>query len=304
MSGILVLSGTDGLTGSGDGTGSLSYTGPLTALNTALEGLRFIPPHEAHVFTTMSLSAQSLGAPALQAQFTLTDGVFVVTTTADSGPGSLRQAILDTGAVSNARTTIEFEIPGQGAHTIAPASPLPTISNSVLIDGWSEPGFTGAPLIELASQSAGDFGILSIDSPSATVRGLAIPGFSHRNLDSYRIDTTTDERLMAQVQGGGTNTQLLLLDAQGNLLMQSDGQSPSNHDEAIDVHIPAGSVFLEVTTIGRTGTYTLMTMMAAANTPFQPIPAGAGQPPWWRVTGTATESPTWQSPTGTTSPCC
>ena len=93
--GTLTLSSTAGLTGSGDGTGSLSYSGPLTALDAALEGMIFNPPAGPHVPTTLTLGAQSYGAPPLQTQFVITDGVFVVDTTADSGPGSLRQAILD-----------------------------------------------------------------------------------------------------------------------------------------------------------------------------------------------------------------
>ena len=40
--------------------------------------------------------------------------------------------------------------PGQGVQTIAPALPLPAITNPVLIDGISQPGYTGTPLIELS----------------------------------------------------------------------------------------------------------------------------------------------------------
>ena len=39
--GTLTLSSTAGLTGSGDGTGSLSYSGPLSALDAALEGMTY-----------------------------------------------------------------------------------------------------------------------------------------------------------------------------------------------------------------------------------------------------------------------
>ena len=41
--GTLTLGSTAGLTGSGDGTGSLSYSGPLSALNAALAGSAFTP---------------------------------------------------------------------------------------------------------------------------------------------------------------------------------------------------------------------------------------------------------------------
>ncbi len=44
---------------------------------------------------------------------------FTVTTAADSGAGSLRQAILDANANAGA-DTIAFDIPGSGIHTITP----------------------------------------------------------------------------------------------------------------------------------------------------------------------------------------
>src|SRR6185437_11316761 len=59
---------------------------------------------------------------------------FLVTTTADGGPGSLRQAILDSNAATGGASTIDFAIPGQGVQTIAPASSLPAITRAVLLD--------------------------------------------------------------------------------------------------------------------------------------------------------------------------
>ena len=67
---------------------------------------------------------------------------FLVTNTGDSGPGSLRQAILDSNAATGATNTIDFDIPGTGVQTIAPLSPLPAITSPVLIDGASQPGYT------------------------------------------------------------------------------------------------------------------------------------------------------------------
>ena len=77
-----------------------------------------------------------------------------MSTTADSGPGSLRQAILDSNAATGSTNTIDFDIPGQGVQTIAPASPLPAITSPVLIDGTSQPGYAGTPLIQLSGSQA------------------------------------------------------------------------------------------------------------------------------------------------------
>ena len=113
--GTLTLAGTTGLTGSGDGTGSLSYSGSFAAVNAALAGMIFTPPAGPHVFATLSLLAQSNGASPCQTQFALTDGVFVVNSALDSGPGSLRQAILDANTVVGPAFVIDFDLPGAGA---------------------------------------------------------------------------------------------------------------------------------------------------------------------------------------------
>ena len=177
--GTLTLSSTAGLTGSGDGTGSLSYSGPLSALNAALDGLTFTPPPGSHGFTTLSLDAQSDGAQPIQAQvqFVITDGVFVVTTTADSGPGSLRQAILDSNAATGRDEHDRLRHPGHGVQTIAPASPLPAITDPVLIDGTIAAGLRRHAADRPGRPGAGGSDPLTIAS-AVTVRGVAIDGFA------------------------------------------------------------------------------------------------------------------------------
>jgi len=266
--GTLTLSTTAGLTGSGDGTGSLSYSGPLTTLDAALEGMMFNPPAGPQVQSTLTLGAQSQGAPPLQTQFVITDGVLVVDTTADSGPGSLRQAILDANSVAGLAVTIDFAIPGAGVQTIVPITPLPRITASVLIDGTTQPGFAGAPLIELRSAPAGGPAALTIAGPGVTVRGLAI--------DQFSFDPTTNEILVAQVHPQGLTTQLSLLDSQGQLLVQSDGISPTDPDDLIAQQVVSGSYFLKVDSTGGAGIYTLTTTVAPTTAPFQPLPGFSG----------------------------
>ena len=103
---------------------------------------------------------------------------FTVTTTADSGPGSLRQAILDANA-SPGNDLITFAIPGAGVHTISPLeSPLPPITGTATIDGTSQPGYSGLPVVELNGTSAGPTANgLVITGNSTTVRALAINRF-------------------------------------------------------------------------------------------------------------------------------
>lgn len=95
---------------------------------------------------------------------------FTVTTTADSGAGSLRQAILDTNANGGSETdTIAFAIAASGVQTIAPATELPFVNSPVLIDGYSQPGASPNTLT-----SSGDDAVLLIclDGGSRTFQGL------------------------------------------------------------------------------------------------------------------------------------
>jgi hypothetical protein len=102
-------------------------------------------------------------------------GSFYVLNTNDSGYGSLRQAILDANATPGTNT-IAFDIARGDVRTIQPLSPLPTISDSVVIDGWTQPGFAGSPLIVLDGSKTSGNG-LAITAGGSTVRGLVIDSF-------------------------------------------------------------------------------------------------------------------------------
>ena len=99
----------------------------------------------------------------------------VVTNTADRGPGSLR-ASLDSAnsADSDQVTQITFDIPGDGPHTINLVDPLPTLVGSASIDGTTQPGFSGAPLVVIDAAGFPD--------------GLAVENNASFSIDSIRID--------------------------------------------------------------------------------------------------------------------
>jgi hypothetical protein len=95
----------------------------------------------------------------------------VVTNTANSGPGSLRQAIIDANTLAGA-DTITFAIPGAGTRIINLLSPLPDITGPLTIDGTTQPGFAGSPLIALRGGNGGS--TLKITAGNSVVRGLDI----------------------------------------------------------------------------------------------------------------------------------
>lgn len=103
---------------------------------------------------------------------------FTATSIADSGAGSLHQAILDANAIPGP-DKIVFNIPGAAPHIISPLSQLPAVTEAVKILGNTEPGYKGKPLIGLDGGAAGGTAIgLGLSSHSgSTIRGLAIYDF-------------------------------------------------------------------------------------------------------------------------------
>ena len=110
---------------------------------------------------------------------------FIVINTNDSGAGSLRQAILDANTAPG-KNLITFNMAGGSVKTISPSSALPTITGPVTIDGWSQPGYAGSPMIELNGTNAGAnvSGLtLGTGSAGSTIRGLAINRFDNEGLE-------------------------------------------------------------------------------------------------------------------------
>ena len=88
----------------------------------------------------------------------------------------------------------------------------------------------------------------------------------------FQISPTTDGRLIAQVHAPGGTTRLTLMDSQGQVLLTSDGQSPTNQDDQIELYVSAGTDFLEEQNPGGSGTYSLTTSLTPSAPPLQPIP--------------------------------
>jgi uncharacterized repeat protein (TIGR01451 family) len=104
--------------------------------------------------------------------------LYTVTSAADSGPNTLRAAIVAANGDSSTSDTIQFSI-GTGQQTISLLSPLPAITRSLTLDGTKQGGFSGTPLIVLDGSSAGS-GAIGLDFTAAggnTVEGLDIVGF-------------------------------------------------------------------------------------------------------------------------------
>ena len=127
-----------------------------------------------------------------------TPATFVVSTILDSGvdaaptAGSLRAAILNSNTTPGA-DTIQFNIIGGGVQPLAILVPLPSLSDTVTIDGTTQPGFAGTPVIRLVGGGAGATanGLTLKEHSGSTIRGLTIGGFAGAGI---------------RISGGGSHT--------------------------------------------------------------------------------------------------
>jgi YD repeat-containing protein len=97
-----------------------------------------------------------------------------VVNTNDTGPGSLRQAVLEANAAPGL-DVIGFNIPGDNVPIIIPADPLPIISDPVVVDATTQPaGRVHLRGEKIPSENHG----LHISAGESTVRGMIISRFT------------------------------------------------------------------------------------------------------------------------------
>ena len=142
----------------------------------------------------------------------------LVTNTLDAGPGSLRDALATTNT-SSAIDTIKFNIPGGGVQTIELASSLPDIVGPVVIDGTTQPGYAGTPLVAIngigASEAATGF---RLNAGSSTVKGLLITGFDG---DAIRISGLSNNVVFGNTITGNHGAGVVVQSGQGNLISRN-----------------------------------------------------------------------------------
>lgn len=160
-------------------------------------------PTDARLNSTVTVTANEKDAISFNNDLSLYTTVrngsvqFLVVNTQDSGPGSFRQAILDSEATESSAAVpnkVIFNIPetdagrdaNTGVFTIVPLSKFPGINHPVIIDGYTQPGAqpnTNGPgqpdnariLIELTGIQAGrPTNGLAVFGDHCTIRGLAI----------------------------------------------------------------------------------------------------------------------------------
>jgi uncharacterized repeat protein (TIGR03803 family) len=146
-----------------------------------LKGVRELDEARRWIETRASMKTQAFGT------------VFTVINTNNSGPGSLRQAIIDANN-NPGKDEIHFFIFGSGVHRIAPTEDLPAITDPVVIDGLTQPGASNAawpPVlrIELDGEHISHGAGLWVTAGTCLIRGLVINRFD----DGIRISGDTNQ---------------------------------------------------------------------------------------------------------------
>jgi Ca2+-binding RTX toxin-like protein len=138
---------------------------------------------------------------------------------------TLRDAIEDANAAAGA-DTIAFDIGNGGAQTIALAAPLPAITDPVTIDGTTQPGYGGTPIIELDGSGAG-----------AGASGLKVSGSAANTLiKALAINKFNGAGITVE----GTVGQVVI---QGNFIgTEPDGTTASANGKGIELKSPKNTV--------------------------------------------------------------
>lgn len=183
----------------------------------AMRGLGFVSilvlslfrliPTSAVTFTVNSTADSSDASPG--------DGV------CDAGGGvcTLRAAIEEANALAGA-DTIQFAV-GSGPQTITINTPLPTVNETVTIDGTTQPGYSGTPLIALDGNNASLVG-MRLGGGASTIRALQIDRFGNGGIllvsDGNIVEQCIVGTDVSGTQNLGNGSNGILVQASNNLV--------------------------------------------------------------------------------------
>ncbi len=190
----VTVAANDVLAGTPTGSVTLSVDGGSPVPGTLSNGSYTFDvgtlPVGPHTLSASFAAQGNYGASSVSGSLTVSP--IVVTSKLDDGStGSLRWAITQANADTGPLSIIDFDIAASGVQTIQVGSsvayagqPLPALTKPVVIDGTSEPGYAGSPLIVLDGALAGmGSNGLTIAGGNSTVKGLNVNNFSGAGID-------------------------------------------------------------------------------------------------------------------------
>jgi hypothetical protein len=199
------------------------------------------------------LQAKRLAMFVLCTLFTISSfaATFVVTNTNNSGPGSLSQAITDANATPGA-DVITFNLPVTAPCIINLTSQLPSITEALTINGYSQPGSTQGTIaarvihVNINGTGVGFGDIFVVDADNVTISGLAIykaPNYAinitPNGIDNVHIwgnyigtDSSGLTTGLGNVQGGViSNYNFTNLNFNNNIVVGTNGDGTNDANE-------------------------------------------------------------------------
>ncbi len=215
--------------------------------------------HHCNSFAHNRIKHLSLVAAALCMALTnASANTYTVTNTNDAGAGSLRQAILDANANAGS-DAIEFNVGGGGPQGIAITTALPTITDPVSLDGTTQPGFSGVPLISIGATFVGQ--VLTVNAASVSLISLDLSktganGGTGVDADSDGFSMTGCFVKNRSIGVFVHNCANVTID---NNNFEDSGNHPTNFAYAIDLDFLTGALSVTGNTYGGTFDYGVRT---------------------------------------------
>jgi len=296
--------------------GEDSFSLSVRALPLAEGAIVAVLPMRLNADALTDLVVLREGAAEPEGLITIASLTFTVNTTNDVDDGScdsppigdcsLREAIL--AANSNpGPDLIHFNIPGSGPHTIlifpAVNGPLPTITDAVTIDGYTQPGATpnsnpapqglNAQLKIVIRRSGGTASGLTISASNVVVRGVVINNFNRNGIlitgsnviiEGNFIGTdaggTSDQGNQDGIRISGANNQVGgTLPAARNLISGNNSDGIEIRDNGTTGNLVQGNL-IGTTASGSSGlantSYGIQIFNGASNNTIGGTAAGAG----------------------------
>ncbi len=249
---------------------------PTTGANVTTNGsgnASFAVTINSHVFGGQVVTATATSPTKGISEFSACLAVpfahtFTVNTTADNGDAtpdgacndgtghcSLREALQEANAAAG-EDLVAFGIPVAGVHTITPAGALPPLTDRATVDGTTQPGFAGTPLIELKGSSAGSGtdGLVISAGPSV-IRGLAVNRFPGDGIEiSQGSGNVIQGNFIGTDTSGttdlGNNGNGLRVGSSANTIGGQGAENVISGNQANGVLVAASSNFLKGNFIG------------------------------------------------------
>ena len=185
------------------GTLTLSGTATVAEYQQVLRTVTYdntagVPQIGARTIEVVANDGTQVSATATSTITVANQGILVVTNLSDSVNGdtssinalissqggdgiSLREAILASNNSANGSggpDTIRFDLVGAGPHVISLSAALPDITDTIVIDGTSEPDFSGTPMVILDGNDVAGNGLTLVSgADNSEIRGLIIRNF-------------------------------------------------------------------------------------------------------------------------------